>query len=210
MQDREFFLSYFGARYYQYYRNYRFLSPDPVVDVEQAIMSPQRWNIYSFCVNNPLNVIDPTGLSAKSLDDDQISSGGIMRTPARGGPPNGRMTFPDGEGGKTVRLFCDDGYAKKDFDYGHDHGAGAPHVHDWDWSQKSPRQRGRSLSDEEKEELERRTILPSPYDLIPAHKPIPITVKQAAVGVTIGVILYWTISEGLRILCPPRNLIPVP
>jgi hypothetical protein len=37
-----------------------------------------------------------------------------------------------------------------------------------------------------------------------------ITWREAAGAAAVGTVLYWTISEGSRILFPPRNLIPVP
>jgi hypothetical protein len=69
------------------------------------------------------------------------ASGG--RTPAQGQPP-GTQTFPNADGGKTVRTYGTDGKAVTDVDYGHDHGAGDPHVHDWNWSKTPPRQPGRA------------------------------------------------------------------
>jgi uncharacterized protein RhaS with RHS repeats len=38
----------------------------------------------------------------------------------------------------------------------------------------------------------------------------PDTARKTGTWVVIGTILYWTISEGSRILFPPRNLVPVP
>ena len=38
----------------------------------------------------------------------------------------------------------------------------------------------------------------------------PDAVKDGVKVITAGVIIYWVISEGSRILCPPRNLIPIP
>jgi hypothetical protein len=38
----------------------------------------------------------------------------------------------------------------------------------------------------------------------------PDACKNAAKGVAAGTIIYWIISEGSRILFPPRNLVPVP
>ena len=72
------------------------------------------------------------------------------RTPAKG-DPNSKVTFPDGRGGKTVRIYGEDGFATKDIDYGHGHdGAPDPHVHDWDWSKESPRSKqGRALEEGE-------------------------------------------------------------
>lgn len=56
-------LYYFGARYYDP-TLYRFLSPDPVIPTERALYNPQRWNLYGYCLGNPLIFIDINGLSA--------------------------------------------------------------------------------------------------------------------------------------------------
>jgi len=61
-RDAESDLDYFGARYYD--RSlYRFLSVDPVIPGGAAMDSPQRWNLYSYCGNNPLTYLDPDGRS---------------------------------------------------------------------------------------------------------------------------------------------------
>jgi len=36
------------------------------------------------------------------------------------------------------------------------------------------------------------------------------TAKKAASAVAYGTILYWIVSEGSRIVFPPRNFVPVP
>jgi len=60
-RDSESNLDYFGARYYANYY-YRWLSPDPVVPLDVAYTNPQAWNLYSFNRDNPVNLIDPSGL----------------------------------------------------------------------------------------------------------------------------------------------------
>ncbi len=52
-QDRESGLYYFGARYYDP-TLYRFLGPDPVIPTDVALYAPQRWNLYGYCLGNPL------------------------------------------------------------------------------------------------------------------------------------------------------------
>jgi len=52
-------LYYFNARYYDP-KVGRFISPDPV---NQDLYDPQNLNSYSYCRNNPLNLVDPTGES---------------------------------------------------------------------------------------------------------------------------------------------------
>jgi RHS repeat-associated protein len=43
----------------------RFLSVDPVIDIERAKRNPQAWNRYAYVQNNPINRVDPDG----RLDD---------------------------------------------------------------------------------------------------------------------------------------------
>jgi hypothetical protein len=96
-------------------------------------------NVYAYVSNNPVSFNDPFGLEK---NDPWIS--GATRTPAKGGPPGGKVSFPDGKGGRTDRHYGPNSRAERDVDHGHDHnGAGDPHVHDWDWSKDSPRQPGR-------------------------------------------------------------------
>ncbi len=45
-------LDYFGARYYDHMR-YRFISVDPMINKDEALVNPQLWNLYSYCRNNP-------------------------------------------------------------------------------------------------------------------------------------------------------------
>lgn len=59
-RDQETGLDYFGARFYSA-PMYRWISVDPALYREVAINNPQAWNLYSFCRNNPINLIDPSG-----------------------------------------------------------------------------------------------------------------------------------------------------
>jgi RHS repeat-associated protein len=63
-RDNETGLDYFGARYYASTLG-RFTSADPLLASGRTSM-PQSWNRYSYVLNNPLKLIDPTGLA----DDD--------------------------------------------------------------------------------------------------------------------------------------------
>ena len=60
-------LYYYGARYYDATIG-RFISSDTVV---QDLKNPQTLNRYSYCVNNPLKYIDPSGR------DEIITTGGV-------------------------------------------------------------------------------------------------------------------------------------
>ena len=85
-RDSESGNDYFGARYYASSVG-RFLSPDPlglaVVQARgKALMghetNPQDWNMYSYALNNPVSLDDPTGLNAclpndKSTTDCKVT-----------------------------------------------------------------------------------------------------------------------------------------
>jgi RHS repeat-associated protein len=62
-RDPESGLDYFGARYYRAVSG-RFTSVDPALNIEAALVDPQRWNRYSYALNNPLKLIDPDGRDA--------------------------------------------------------------------------------------------------------------------------------------------------
>jgi RHS repeat-associated protein len=59
-RDKESGLDYFGARYYDR-AQYRFISADPLIILQGAQATPQRWNLYVYCVNNPAIITDPSG-----------------------------------------------------------------------------------------------------------------------------------------------------
>ena len=62
-RDTETGLDYFGGRYYAGLTG-RFTTVDPVLDIEQALIDPQRWNRYAYALNNPLRYVDPDGRQA--------------------------------------------------------------------------------------------------------------------------------------------------
>jgi RHS repeat-associated protein len=51
---------YFMARYYSN-TLHRFLEIDPVTMKSGSVLDPQGWNLYVYCANNPINLIDPDG-----------------------------------------------------------------------------------------------------------------------------------------------------
>jgi RHS repeat-associated protein len=81
-RDAETGMDYFGARYYAGMQG-RFTSVDPYdVNIErqyaesdkvandiliQYITNPQHWNKYAYVLNNPLNLIDPTGENEEEI-----------------------------------------------------------------------------------------------------------------------------------------------
>jgi RHS repeat-associated protein len=59
-RDTESGNDYFGARYYGSSMG-RMMSPDPTFLNIRRVFNPQRWNMYSYAINNPLTNIDPDG-----------------------------------------------------------------------------------------------------------------------------------------------------
>ncbi len=68
--DSETGLIYFGARYYNPKLG-RFITPDTIV---QSPYNPQTLNRYSYCNNNPINLVDPTGHSWKKFWTSAVST----------------------------------------------------------------------------------------------------------------------------------------
>jgi len=66
-RDAESQLDYFGARYYDR-SQYRFISVDPVVDKATSLINGKRWNLYSYCIDNPITYVDTNGDSAAIFD----------------------------------------------------------------------------------------------------------------------------------------------
>ena len=87
-RDVETGLDYFGARYFTSVQG-RFTSTDPLKASARPV-APQSWNRYSYVLNNPLKLIDPTGLADEDPQDprkkneqpkpiavEQITVGGV-------------------------------------------------------------------------------------------------------------------------------------
>jgi RHS repeat-associated protein len=75
-RDEETGLDYFAARYFSGAQG-RFTSADPFspLGLKQDqfsawISNPQRWNKFSYALNNPFRYIDPTGMNACGTNDD--------------------------------------------------------------------------------------------------------------------------------------------
>ena len=64
-RDNESGLDYARARYYSSGQG-RFTSTDPFM-FSAGTSNPQTWNSYSYVLNKPTNLIDPSGLAAQSL-----------------------------------------------------------------------------------------------------------------------------------------------
>ncbi len=69
-------LYYYGARYYDPTIG-RFISADSVI---QSFANPQTLNRYSYCVNNPLKYVDPTGYNVEicGFDVENMTEAGLM------------------------------------------------------------------------------------------------------------------------------------
>ena len=77
-RDPESNLDNFGARFMTSSMG-RFMSPDPAGTVAAKPAFPQSWNLYSYALNNPVNLADPTGLWCVWEDgthDDDPKDGG--------------------------------------------------------------------------------------------------------------------------------------
>ena len=59
-RDAESGMDYFGARYYAS-RTGRFTTVDPLMNTSAALTDPQRWNRYTYSLNNPFRFVDPDG-----------------------------------------------------------------------------------------------------------------------------------------------------
>ena len=69
-RDNETGLDFAQARYYNSMAG-RFTSVDPLLS-SAKVFTPQSWNRYAFCWNNPLRFIDPDGEELKVLDDKAL------------------------------------------------------------------------------------------------------------------------------------------
>src|SRR5271154_7626890 len=68
-RDPESGLDYASARHYSSTLG-RFISPDPLSGTPG---NPQSWNRYSYVLNNPLQLTDPTGQCADDGEEDDGS-----------------------------------------------------------------------------------------------------------------------------------------
>ncbi len=73
--DSESGLDNFGARYNASSVG-RFMTPDPLSATQVHLINPQRWNMYSYVVNNPLIYVDPDGMDAIAVNFTKEVPGG--------------------------------------------------------------------------------------------------------------------------------------
>jgi RHS repeat-associated protein len=63
-------LDFFGARYFSGAQG-RFTSPDPLFFQAEMLTDPQRFNLYAYGRNNPLQFVDPTGKEIELIGDGE-------------------------------------------------------------------------------------------------------------------------------------------
>lgn len=78
-------LYYYGARYYSHGIG-RFISPDSIVPDPK---NPQSLNRYSYCLNNPLRYVDPSGHQEYKIDWGYDASGQPLAPPPAAFGPGG-------------------------------------------------------------------------------------------------------------------------
>ncbi len=76
-------MDFFQARYHGSAQG-RFLSPDPAGNFVASTGDPQSWNMYAYARNNPLTLVDPTGLDYCTWQD-----GSTDNSPETGGSLEG-------------------------------------------------------------------------------------------------------------------------
>jgi RHS repeat-associated protein len=69
-RDTETGLDFAQARYYTSIQG-RFTSPDPLLASARPTL-PQSWNRYTYVLNNPLRLTDPSGLDAQDPQEDDL------------------------------------------------------------------------------------------------------------------------------------------
>lgn len=187
--DSETNLYFYRARYYDPTTG-RFLNEDPLgFDGDDA-------QLYAYVVNNPVNLVDSLGL--------QHTPGGPYHPP---GPSRCMKTDP-------CPVLLDKMYENARTVASHgmfDLNSGTPkHAEDIGNYRRALIRCIRIYQKKCKPDTPCPQPQPEPE---PKVVPVPVpadTATKAATAVSIGVIIYYIISEGSRILFPPRNLIPVP
>jgi RHS repeat-associated protein len=76
-RDTETGNDYFGARYYASSMG-RWMSPDTDFTLNRILPNPQKWNRYSYVLNNPLVLFDPDGLAEWYVFRPLIPAGSKM------------------------------------------------------------------------------------------------------------------------------------
>ena len=86
-------LDYFGARYFSGAQG-RFTGADPLGPNAVRMLNPQRWNMYSYALGNPLFYTDPDGRDAVVVDSssDVMGAGHLAAISVL---PNGTATYAE-------------------------------------------------------------------------------------------------------------------
>jgi len=105
-RDGEAGLDHAGARSYQL-RTGRLSSLDPIY---AGVFEPQRWNRYTYALNNPLRFVDPTGLDAvEGCTTTDVPVNGGLQTVVNCPPPPPVAQLPF-HGGGGVDMWTYDGF----------------------------------------------------------------------------------------------------
>ncbi|MEO8493493.1 MAG: RHS repeat-associated core domain-containing protein [Planctomycetota bacterium] len=199
--DWETSLQYYRTRYFSNQLG-RFVSRDPI------LYEGSKWNVYGYVGNSPLLRVDPFGLAYNSCYFEAVK----IRVPAK----------------KVHKLMCvykckcfNGNYIEEVEELATIWGSKLSHEERCRRNMTNVYMRGQCPEDDpgpdvpiiakpKERNKPREYVFP---DTIPIRDPLElpeVELEDAAAVVTAGVVLYWLISEGSRILCPPRNLIPIP
>lgn len=196
-------LYYYRARWYDPAVG-KFLSEDPIG------FSSSDVNIQRYVGNNPANFTDPTGLDGIGAFSFCRGENYLYAT-AKPVPPSipGAPNISPGPGWTWKGVLPEGGpfgaWVHPDFGSLHwdptPHGDIGPH---WDWVDKwgnkwrfEP-ETGKWFGDKDNNDNKPTPDFP------------PGTLQTVGGAIGVGIIIYVIISEGSRLVCPPRNLIPVP
>ncbi len=97
-RDTETGLDFFQARYYSNSHG-RFLSADPL-QASADPRRPQTWNRYSYVLNNPLKLVDPSGMSEQHPSPEDSSTD--LHGGAAGGAGGGALSAALGQDGDPI------------------------------------------------------------------------------------------------------------
>ena len=111
-RDDESGLDYFGARYY-YGGMGRFVTPDSIVHPSQSalkqddfLVEPERWNRYSYALNNPIRFADPDGREIPVKTSTGWVGGGLESAPKGPGGIGGSVALGAAGLGFAAALFA--------------------------------------------------------------------------------------------------------